>query len=66
MVLPMIDQIVEACNQFGVASPAQPALEHGELHPLAVSLHLPEDAAPSFGVGDVVDDDVEVLHLFTA
>ena len=62
MVGPMIDQSVEACNQFRVAAPAQAALEHGELHPLAVALHLPEHAAPPFGVGDVVDDDVEMLH----
>lgn len=62
MVVPMIDQSVQACNQFRVATPAQPALEYGKLHPLAVALHLLEHATPPFGVGDVVDDDVEMLH----
>ena len=61
----MIDQIVDARNQLGVPAAAQPALEDRELHPFAVAVHQPEHAAPPLGVGDVVDDDVEVLHGVT-
>ena len=66
MILRMIDHPVEARNQVRVSAAAQAALEDRKLHPLAVSLHQLEDAAPPLGVADVVDDDVEVLHRITA
>ena len=62
MVSVMIDQIVDARNQLGMPAPAQATLEDGELYPFAVALHQPEHAAPALGIGDVVDDDVEMLH----
>lgn len=57
-----IDQIVDARNQLRVPAAAEATLEHRELHPLAVALHQLEHAPPPLGVGDVVDDDVEMLH----
>ena len=62
MVCAMIDQIVDARNQRGVSAPAQAALEDGELNPFSVALHQLEHTPPPFGVGDVVDDDVEMFH----
>ena len=66
MVLRMIDHAVESCNQIGVPATAKPTLEDRELHPCTVSLHRLEHLPPSFRVGDVVDNDVEVLHDVTA
>ena len=66
MILGVIDHPVESCNQIGVATAAQTALEDRKLYPFSESLHQLEHAAPTLRVGDVVDDDVEVLHRITA
>src|SRR5581483_2766729 len=61
VVVAAVDRLLEAARHLGAAAGREPALEHGELQPAAVTLHQLEHAPPAPVVRDVVGDDVEAL-----
>ena len=58
VIVGVMDHAVEQGDQFGMALPVEPALEDGELNPLAIAFHDPENPPPAFRVADVVGHDV--------
>ena len=61
VVLGMVDDLAERQFELDAPAPAEAALEHRQLHPLAIPIHQPEHTAPAARIADVVGDDVEVL-----
>lgn len=66
MILLMVYQTVEACNQFGLATTVHPALENRELYPSAITIHQLEYLPPAPRIRYVVGDDIEMLFQGSA
>jgi hypothetical protein len=61
VVVIMVNDAIEECNELCVLLRGESALEYRELEPFTETLHEPEYPAPAFRVGDVVGHYVKVL-----
>src|SRR5579885_383543 len=61
MVLPGLHQLAQPRLQLGPPPPREPALEDGELDPLAIAVHRLEHAPPAPAVADVIGHDEQAL-----
>lgn len=67
VVLLVVNQFVQGGDEVSMPPPAEPALEHRELQPFPVAVHLFEDRAPALRITDVVRDDIKMfVHRTTA
>lgn len=63
VILIVMDDAIEQCDQFRMSLLTQPTLEHRQLQPFAVAIHDVEDATPPFLIADVIGHDVEMFFL---
>lgn len=61
MIVVMVNDAVEQCNELSMPLGREPALKDRELQPFAEAFHEPEYAAPAFGICNIVGDEVEML-----
>src|SRR5699024_4355032 len=61
VVMVMVDDAVQKCNQFGVFLSRQSALKDGQLQPFSVAVHDAKYPAPTFWVGNVVSHCIQMF-----
>ncbi|SFW35574.1 hypothetical protein SAMN05216414_12245 [Nitrosovibrio sp. Nv17] len=63
MVIPMMNDPVEQCNQLGMALCCETALKDRQLEPFTVAVHQIVDPPPSFLISDVIGDYIKMFGV---
>lgn len=61
MVVSMVDDTVKQSDKLSVAGPTHTTLKYGQLKPLPIAVHEPENTTPALGVGNIVGNDIQMF-----